>query len=271
MLRLREIICAAMALICTSTTVNAADFKTVGLSGNQRLRISGPIEPGDHESLIELLRHNPAYPAGILIDSGGGDLAASIDIGQFARDAMLPVTATGSCGGGCVLIWIAGIQRATRTNLDPKGLALQADNIQDYLHHMEVDDETIGRLLTSPPLSPEQALDLLGATSPNHESRLAERCGTLDEQQYDDWRAVQSLAAVDSALNAMAQGMGGGQAMYVVDPETERQAATARALSPDYRRELDTLQTGITKCRHNAVAEWRTPLPKLTTGQRSAE
>jgi hypothetical protein len=136
---------------------------------------------------------------------------------------------------------------------------------------MEVDDETIGRLLTSPPLSPEQALDLLGETSPYHESRLAERCGALDEQQYDDWRAVQSLTAVDSALNAMAQGMGGGQAMYVVDPETERQAATARTLSPDYRRKLETLQAGITKCRYDAVAKWRTPLPELSTGQSSTE
>ncbi len=271
MLRLREIISAAMALICALTTVNAADFKTVGLPGNQRVRISGPIEPGDQDTLIELLRHNPDHPAGILIDSDGGELVTSIIIGQFVRDAMLPVTATGSCGGGCILIWIAGIQRATRTNLDPRELALQADDIQDYLRRMEVDDETIGRLLASPPLSPEQALDLLGATSPNHESRLAERCGALNEQQFDDWRAVQSLVAVDSALNAMAQGMGGGQAMYVVDPETERQAATARAMSPDYRRELQTLQAGITICRHDAVAEWRTPLPELSTGQRSAE
>jgi hypothetical protein len=241
---------------------NAAEFKTVGLPGNQRVRISGPIEPGDRATLIELLGREPTYPAGVLIDSGGGDLAASMAIGQLVRDALLPVTAIENCGSGCVLIWIAGIRRATRATLDPRGLAQRAADIQDYLHRMEVDDATIRQLLVSPLLSPEQALDLLGTTSPGHELRLAERCGALDAQQRDDWRAIQSLAAVDSALSAMSQGMGGGQAMYVVDPETERQAAAARALPPDYRRKLETRQAEIARCRRDAVTEWRAPLPE---------
>jgi len=262
MLRILAACCAAIALTCTSIVTSAADFETVGLAGNQRVRISGPIEPGDRDTLIELLRREPAYPAGILIDSDGGDLAASIAIGQLVRDSLLPVTARKNCGGGCVLIWIAGIRRATHTTLNPTGLAHQAADIRDYLRRMEVDDAAIRQLLVSGPLSPEQALELLGTSSPAHESRLAERCGALDAQQHDDWRAIQSLAAVDSALNAMAQGMGGGQAMYVVDPETERQAAAARALPPNYRRELEKRQAENAKCRRDAVAEWRAPLPE---------
>lgn len=262
MQRIAATICAAIALTCTSAMTSAADFKTVGPPDNQQVRISGPTEPGDRDKLTGLLRREPDYPAGVLIDSHGGDLAASIAIGQLVRDMLLPVTAIENCGGSCVLIWIAGIRRATRTTLDPRELANERADIRDYLRRMEVDDATISQLLAAAPLSPEQALDLLGTTSPGHESRLAERCGTLDEQQKEDWRTIQSLTVVDSALNAMAQGMGGGQAMYVVDPETERQAAAARAMPPAYRRDLEALQAEIEKCRRNAVTEWRVPLPE---------
>ena len=244
MLRLSTIFFAVLTLVCISNSALTAQINAVGLPGNQRLRISGPIEPGDYATLTGLANNSATFPAGVLIDSAGGDLAESIAIGRFVRDAMLPVTATEHCAGGCVLIWIAPL----------------ADETRDYLRRMELDDALIGRLADSPPLSPEQALALLGASSPGHESRLTERCGALDEQQYKDWRAIQSLEAVNSALNAMAQGMG-GQAMYVVDPETERQAAAARDLSPDYRRELATQQAGIEKCRQDSVATWRSALP----------
>jgi hypothetical protein len=237
--------------------VSAADIKTVGLPGNQRLRISGPIEAGDQQAFLELLRANPTFPAGVLIDSGDGDLEAGMAIGQIIRDAILPVSASGQCGSGCILIWIGGTQRATRTAFDPRALTLHADAIHDYLLRMELNDETIDQLLnTSDLLATERVVELLGTISTEHEARLAERCGALDEQQQQDRTAIQALAAVDSSLNAMTTGMG-GQAMYVVDPETERLAATARELPADYRRSIEERHQQIGACRRAAVTAWR--------------
>lgn len=235
----------------------AADIKSVGLPGNQRIRISGPLVPDDRDKLHEFLNYGPDFPSGILIDSDSGDVATGIAIGILIRDAMLPVTAVGECGVDCILVWMSGIRRDVRTTMDPRELATHSEQVEEYLRRMELDDDTITRLLASGPLSPQQALDLLGTRSRSHETRLVESCGTLNEEQQEHWRAIQALAAVDSALNAMAQGMGGGQAMYVVAAETEQRAAAARELPADYRAKIEKRQTEISSCRTDAVMRWR--------------
>lgn len=246
----------AVATWLTATNLPAADIKRVGIPGSERIRIIGPIEPGDDIAFAALLVAEP-FPDGVIVDSAGADdLPTAMTIGTNIRQMLLPVTASGQCAAGCTLIWVAGVQRTTRTAVDPGGLAPRSGAVNDYLERMDIPAATATGLIGSAPLSPEQAHDQLGRTSAKHEARLAERCGALDEQQQQDWASIQALAAVDSSLNAMTTGMG-GQAMYVVDPETERLAAAARELTPDYRRELESRQSEIEKCRDDAVSEWR--------------
>ncbi len=249
----------AVTMWCVAMPATAADIRAVGPAGSERIRIDGAVAPGDRDRFAAALAVTQTN--GVLIESTAGDLTEAAAIGSLVREALLPVTATGPCGGGCVLIWVAGVARSTRQGLDPGGLADDAAAVGRYLARMEIDAATTAQLLASGPLTPVEAIDLLGAASPAHTARLAKHCGTLTVPERADWQAAQALDTVEAALNAMAGGMGGGQSMYVVDAETERQAAAARALDPDYRRALTARQAGITQCRRTAVTEWRATQP----------
>jgi len=267
-LRLAALICTAVAVWLTATSLPAAEIKRVGLPGSERIRIKGPIEPGDDTVFTALLDAEP-FPDGVIIDSAGdGDLPAALSIGTIVRQTMLPVSASHHCGAGCTLIWVAGVQRTTRTPLDPSGLAPLTSAVSDYLEQMGIPTATAAELIGSAPLSPEQAHERLGTVSTEHEARLAERCGALSLKEQQDWASIRALAAVDSSLNAMTTGMG-GQAMYVVDPETERLAATARELPAAYRRDVEARRQHIDTCRREAVTAWRQAVANQSAEQGS--
>jgi hypothetical protein len=248
--------CIAVAAWLTATSLPAADIKRVGLPGSERIRIKGPIKPGDDTAFTVLLDAKP-FPDGVIVDSAGDDdLPTAQSIGTTVRQMMLPVTTSNHCGAGCTLIWIAGVKRTTRTTLDFSGLAPLSGSVLDYLEQMGISNATATELTGSTPLSPELAHERLGTVSAEHETRLTERCGELSLKEQQDWASIQALAAVDSSLDAMTTGMG-GQAMYVVDPGTERLAAVARELPAAYRLDVAERRQQIDTCRREAVTVWR--------------
>ncbi|HEY6815625.1 MAG TPA: hypothetical protein VI168_08815 [Croceibacterium sp.] len=79
--------------------------------GTEAILITGEILPGDEEVFTQLSRRFPR--ATIYLESPGGALMASIEIGKLvrARRHATAVLDDSTCTSACALIWIAGAPR----------------------------------------------------------------------------------------------------------------------------------------------------------------
>jgi len=251
-----------ITLITAPWPINAADISAIEFGGNYRIKIVGVIEPGDHNRLVTMIKEADDFPDALQFDSAHGDVAESIEIGRFARQAMLATTAGKNCDGGCFLAWVGGVYRKVHGPMDinvPGTDSALAGHVRAYLADMEVSDDVIDKALgtSSEPMTPEQIITIIGANSIGHQRWLAEQCGTLTPQQETDWLAIQALKSMEDSLDNMGMAMG-GNSMYAVGAETQEQAARARTFSPDYRDTVIRSRAKIATCRNNAITGART-------------
>jgi len=241
--------------------VGAAEISVVEFGDSYRAKITGVIEPGDHDRLVAMVREKDDFPDAVQFDSVGGDVDESIAIGRFARQMML-ATATGrNCDGACFLAWAGGVHRKARESMDihvPITEPAQVDLARAYLADMEVPDDVIDKALgtTSTPMTPAQIIAAVGVNSIRHERWLAEQCGTLTSQQEKDWQAIQALKSMEDSLNNMGMAAG-GQAMYNVDAGTQEQAARAQTFSAAHRDSVTQSRAKIKTCQNNVIAAAR--------------
>jgi hypothetical protein len=248
---LRTAICS---ILVTVSSGQAADIRIVGIGSSYQLKITGPVKRGDNDKIRASITEKAAFPDALLVEGDAGDIADSMAIGNFVRKNMLAVTAGKNCSNTCFLIWAAGVHRRARGPIDARVITNDKTALRAYLTDMEISGDIIANAL-----SPESALltdtmIIASEYSPRHQQWLTEQCGELTNQQELDRQAIQALQSMEASLNAMGMG---GSSMYTVSAETQRQAARAQELSPQYRDELQKHHAEISTCRENVIAAVR--------------
>lgn len=125
------------ALICCMSIAEAATFTALCdgefevASQECSIRLSGPIERGDDERLMAVLRQKP--PPGwrygtLVLDSPGGSVGTALQLSTIVRKAVLSTSTyrTGKkaasklpsvdftkCVSACFLVWVSGADRST--------------------------------------------------------------------------------------------------------------------------------------------------------------
>jgi len=198
------------------------------------LVMSGNIEPGDYDRLLQRLADDPQRFLSqdrLILASGAGDAAEAMKIGRLVKALHTEVSVgplTGRCVDVCFLVYVAAEQRGT----DGGGLigiqgARQADTaaVRDFLHENEVPDSLVERALRPASGGPYWLNDTdeanLGWRSPSFTRYLMIHCHWDEEVERevrvgkrpftdmkDMWacrnRATQSAAA--AALAAALKG-----------------------------------------------------------------
>jgi len=245
------------ALMLPAGTGWTAEVSSVEFGHMFVLKLNGAIEPGDLEALTGQLQAHGQPPDALQIESSGGDPATAMAIGRFARESLLSVTAGRVCEGSCLLAWLGGVRREVVEPIDAAGALTDSPELQAYLAEMEVPAAGIEVLLAprGEALLPTRAIELFGQDSPSYTAWLAEQCDQLDEEEHRDWENIRALQAMETSMSSM--GMGGSNAMYVMGPEVQAQAAAARELPPEYVDGLLARKTGINRCQRAAIMRAR--------------
>lgn len=240
-------------LLLTAYPGQAADIKILAIGGSYQLKITGPIESGDHDKLRTTIGEQPGFPDALLVEGDAGDIAESMAIGQFVRRNMLAVTAGKTCSNTCFLIWAAGVHRQARGPIDARVIS-EEGTLRTYLTDMEIADDVISKASSSAPALLTDAMINAHEYSARHRQWLIEQCGALTEQHELDRQAIQALQSMEASLNAMGMG---GSSMYTVSAESQREAARAREFSPQYREELQENYADVSSCRKSAMTTAR--------------
>ena len=101
------------------------DLNNSGLAGCVSIYMSGPIEPGDADKLLQIIDHleqsfgadfgNAHMRVGNLhLDSPGGDLEEAVKIGRILRTRLMAakVATDFECYSSCVISLVGGVHRA---------------------------------------------------------------------------------------------------------------------------------------------------------------
>jgi hypothetical protein len=76
---------AALWLVCISLQVNAAELQLKGSESWRVLAIEGPIETGDYERFLTVVKENQGLLSGVYLFSAGGDFVEAMKIGRALR------------------------------------------------------------------------------------------------------------------------------------------------------------------------------------------
>jgi hypothetical protein len=252
-----------LAALLTVGPATGQEIRVIDSAGDYLLKLDGTIKSGDRLSLINTIQQQNAFPQAIQLEATGGDVAEAMAIGRFVRNGMLATAAGDRCDGACFLVWVGGVRRQHRAgmNIALDGLdPADADQLRNYLFEMEVSERLAAKILhgTETELSAEQIGEQIGDHSPAYREWLESSCGGLTRQEFDDWQAINALNAVEASLGSM--GMGGGNAAYNVDPQTQQLAARAREMTPEEKAAVTDKQDLITQCQEKAIGDARATL-----------
>jgi hypothetical protein len=110
---------AAALLAVTALATASAQAATIHLypntcnnkeEGCTAVWIQGTIEPNDGGKFMELMLKDSPKKAVIILNSTGGNLEASLQIGRYVKfqNYATYVPSGAVCGSGCAMIWLAG-------------------------------------------------------------------------------------------------------------------------------------------------------------------
>ena len=264
-MRIRQIfIGVPLALLLSVQAVDAGDLKAISFAGAYRIRIVGMIAPDDKDRLTAMFERRGGVPESIYLESDGGDINASMEIGRIIRKNMIPVDSLRACSGACFLAWVGGVNRIAQGNMNVKlatANSSQARSVRAYLEEMEVPEAVIMNVLTpaAEPMTREEIIAVTGANAPSHRNWLMEECGELTELEITDWESIQALKALENALASMGAGIG-DNANFNIGSETQRHAARAIGFTQEHRDEVDRKFTRITSCEKQVIADARRQL-----------
>jgi hypothetical protein len=107
---MRTVIAALLTATCAGggfATLTSAAAATISRDGDH-IVLTGNIEAGDADRLKSALAPGVKI---VDLDSPGGLLAESLEIGRTIRRERLITVAHGNCMSGCALAWAAGVKR----------------------------------------------------------------------------------------------------------------------------------------------------------------
>lgn len=140
-------------LAAYATCAQSAEIKVVpdALEGVSLITIRGPLETGDSKAFRDVaLSIDRAI---VSLDSGGGDVKASIEIGKAVRlKGFSTIVEAADCFSGCALVWLAGEQRfiGDSAQIGFHGAFVDRDGVQEA---SRVGNALIGAYATSLGLS----------------------------------------------------------------------------------------------------------------------
>ncbi len=73
--------------------------------------LTGKIEKGDYDKIVEHLRKRRDFPDYLLLESDGGDVLEGTKIGTLFRDTGATLVVSGPCYSACFFILVAGVKR----------------------------------------------------------------------------------------------------------------------------------------------------------------
>jgi hypothetical protein len=181
------------------------------------INIVGPIEEGDLDEIIAVLK-DQAYMPGIAISSRGGDVVEAMKIGRFFRDSRLDITVNDNaeCFGACFLIVVGATGRYVRS---PVGMhradidagysgssSVQAKStygsldasVREYLQEMHVPEDLIAETMSTAPaeesyLSPADFRRRLGEHAPAMDDWKVASCGEMTDDEKLLYQGVVAL------------------------------------------------------------------------------
>lgn len=249
-----------------AASAGAANIRAVNYSANYLIRIVGQIEAGDPDRLAATIRRRGRFPDSFYLESKGGDIDASMEIGRLARKSFVPITAGRICDGACFLAWAGGVNREVLVVelMDirlPGTSSSERRRVRAYLREMEIPEEVIEIALASDalPMTGAQIEAAVGLDAPSHGRWLAEECGELTPKESQDWKSIQSLKALENSLASMAAGIG-DNTNFSVGSEIQRQASRAIGFTEEYRLAVDRKHNRIKTCEKRAIASARPAL-----------
>ena len=159
-------ILVAFAFMAAVVPARAATITLSALpDGHKALTIEGKIEDGDQSTFTNDLAKTPGI-AGVYLSSPGGNMAASLAIGQAVHKAGLVtvVPSQSDCASGCGLIWLAGTSRFVASDArvgfhavsaidkdNEKHVAASSAIIGAYMARLGLSDAAIGFMNDQPP------------------------------------------------------------------------------------------------------------------------
>jgi hypothetical protein len=202
------------------------DWHATGPNGDWApgaLNIVGPIERGDLNKILTLIKDQEYMPS-FAVSSPGGNVVEAMKIGRFFRDSILNITVTdgADCFSACFLILVGATGRYLRSPIgihrayfDPeyfKSLSpieaerqyRELDNfVRQYLYEMYVPEDVIAQMMATKSteenyLSPDEFISRIGRFSPAIEEWKIANCGEITEkgrELYNRVRAVRSYEA----------------------------------------------------------------------------
>ena len=253
-----------LALMLVGQVVDAADLKAIGFAGSYRIRVVGVIEPADPDRLIAMFVRRDGLPDAVYLESDGGDIRASMEIGRIIRQNMIPVDSLRACSGSCFLAWVGGVNRRAQGSMDiglTNANSSQRRLVRAYLEEMEVPEQVIVQVLdpAAKPMTQQEIVATTGENAPSHQEWIFEECGELTDQEITDWQSIQALKSLENSLASMGAGIG-DNANYNIGSETQRHAARAIGFTQEHRDEIDRKYTRVKSCENRLIADARRQL-----------
>ena len=139
--------------------------------GGYGILFKGPIIQGDFQRLLSLIKRRGAFPSGIELDSPGGGVYETIEIGRFVRKNLISAHGSmiwGHCVSACAFIYAGSVSRnfsvygVHRPHFNPhyysglnseqaqKKYDSMIDDVEDYLTEMEVSKSMIDLIMSTP-------------------------------------------------------------------------------------------------------------------------
>ena len=174
------------------------------------LTLSGELEPGDTDRLIELIRRKPVdawHGLGrVDLAISGGDEKEALRLADALAELYPYIVASSDCAGTCAIVWLSGAWRLLpdgRIGLQkpmrpPPDNAVQADKLRNYLFKQGVPRPSYERWLAAGNNSvywlsgPE--INSIGVWPPYYFEKLAARCPRLDASD-ESFHALRRCAA----------------------------------------------------------------------------
>ncbi len=213
---MRILLSILIIIFLFSFPVNAADIKISGNEPYVSIDLNGEIEKGDFRKMINVIKSYGSIPGDISVSSSGGDVLEAMQIGKFARKALLTFGASRECNSACIFI-CAG---TTSRFVDPYGKfglhrpyfekayfaglsANEADKkynelaqlVKDYLKDMEVPQVLIDRIFKTSSdsidqISADTLASIVGHRLPSYDEWIIAKCGSLTDAEWRDLRNI---------------------------------------------------------------------------------
>jgi len=212
-------------LSCSVLLVTVSYGVELGIPGSSNgymLEVSGEIEEGDYDRIVELI-NLMGFPQLTRINSPGGDVREAMKLGEFYRNSLMTIMAGEQCNSSC-FVWLVGATSSTAnsgvglhrpyfdrswfSNLSPSEATTAYDQITEeltlYLNRMNVPIDIVNRMMSTP------SNEVVFLTANEYENKLGSppvftewiiaNCGALSSNEQNDYEVISSIRTIVAGI-----------------------------------------------------------------------